>query len=330
MNSLNSSLLKGLHSLFPPEGSAKIVPPFPNNQMFLHFFKSNSFACRVLSALFNHKCRFRKIIACNYRSKDLFLNSIPPFLQQHFFKIYFQAMRTSSHFPSLGELCGGFLHLLYPDLCVACQQDLPVRHSCFCLRCQWKNIPFDLSNPSDNACTARLWGRLPVQWGSAAYHFTRKSPIQKALHHLKYHNKPDIGVMIGRELGKKLLANPACAPVDAIVPVPLHPKRERLRGYNQSTVFAQGLSDAMNVPLLSQSLLRCTHTATQTNKKRMERFQNVGEVFTVQHEHLLKGKHLLLVDDVLTTGATLEMCGLSLLQVPDTRLSIATIAIADR
>jgi ComF family protein len=239
-------------------------------------------------------------------------------------------MRTLSHFPSLGELCGGFLHLLYPDLCVACQQDLPVRHSCFCLRCQWKNIPFDLSNPSDNACTARLWGRLPVQWGSAAYHFTRKSPIQKAMHHLKYHNKPDIGVMIGRELGKKLLANPACAPVDAIVPVPLHPKRERLRGYNQSTVFAQGLSDAMNVPLLSQSLLRCTHTATQTNKKRMERFQNVGDVFTVQHEHLLKGKHLLLVDDVLTTGATLEMCGLSLLQVPDTRLSIATIAIADR
>jgi ComF family protein len=239
-------------------------------------------------------------------------------------------MPTLNHFPSLGELCEGFLHLLYPDLCVACQQDLPVSSSCFCLRCQHKNIPFDLSHPTDNACTARLWGRLPLQWGASAYYFTQKSPIQKALHLLKYHNKPDIGVMIGRELGKKLLANPACAPVDAIVPVPLHPKRERLRGYNQSTVFAQGLSDAMNVPLLSQSLLRCTHTATQTNKKRMERFQNVGDVFTVQHEHLLKGKHLLLVDDVLTTGATLEMCGLSLLQVPDTRLSIATIAIADR
>jgi ComF family protein len=170
---------------------------------------------------------------------------------------------------------------------------------------------------------------LPLQWGASAYYFTQKSPIQKALHLLKYHNKPDIGVMIGRALGKKLLDNPDCAPVDAIVPVPLHPKRERLRGYNQSAMFAQGIAASLNVPILEGTLRRNTFTITQTNKKRMERFQNVGEVFTAQHLHLLQGKHLLLVDDVLTTGATLEMCGLALLQAPKTQLSIATIAIAD-
>jgi ComF family protein len=117
--------------------------------------------------------------------------------------------------------------------------------------------------------------------------------------------------------------------LEGIVPVPLHPKRERERGYNQSAMFAQGLSEILNVPVLSKSLLRKTFTNTQTKKKRMERFQNVGDVFVVEQQHRIKGKHLLLVDDVLTTGATLEMCGQALLDITGTRLSLATIAIAD-
>jgi ComF family protein len=231
--------------------------------------------------------------------------------------------------PSLRDLCAGFLHLLYPELCVACQHDLPVRDTCFCFRCRLKNLPFDLAKPGDNDFTTRLWGRLPMVYGVSAYHFTRKSPIQKAIHQLKYHNKPEIGLVMGRELGKKMLAA-GLGDLDGIVPVPLHPSKERLRGYNQSGVFAQGLSEILGVPVLGKSLVRKKVTSTQTNKKRMERFQNVGEVFAVERPEPLKGKHLLLVDDVLTTGATLEMCGLAILKVPGTRLSLATIAIADK
>jgi ComF family protein len=116
--------------------------------------------------------------------------------------------------------------------------------------------------------------------------------------------------------------------VQAIVPVPLHPKKERLRGYNQSAVFAQGISETMEVPVLTQALVRKMYTETQTKKKRMERFSNVDSVFAVQQPRAIEGKHVLLVDDVLTTGATLEACGQALLAIPGTRLSVATIAIA--
>jgi ComF family protein len=239
-------------------------------------------------------------------------------------------MQSSFMIPSIRDFCEGFFHLLYPELCVACQRDLPVRDSCFCLRCRLKNVSFQLSTPNDNEFTTRLWGRLPMVWGISAYHFTRKSPIQKALHQLKYHNKPEIGLVIGRELGKRLMATGSYTGLEGIVPVPLHPKKERERGYNQSAMFAQGLSETMNIPVLGQSLVRKTFTSTQTKKSRMERFQNVGDVFVVEQQHLLEGKHLLLVDDVLTTGATVEMCGLAILAVPGVRLSLATIAIADR
>ena len=231
--------------------------------------------------------------------------------------------------PTIPELWEGLVHLFYPKLCVGCQRDLPAANSCFCLPCQLKLIPFSLESPQTNSFTERLWGRLPMEWGVAAYHFTRRSPIQKALHQLKYHNNPEVGIKIGRELARRMLAVPQLRGIDAIIPVPLHPRKERTRGYNQSAMFALGLSEGLDVPVLNQVLVRRAYTETQTRKKRMERFQNVGEVFEVVRPELLKGKHVLLVDDVLTTGATLELCGLNLLKAPDLKLSIATIAIAD-
>jgi ComF family protein len=116
--------------------------------------------------------------------------------------------------------------------------------------------------------------------------------------------------------------------VEGIVPVPLHPKKEHLRGYNQSAMLATGLSEALQVPVLSGILTRQQFSESQTRKKRMDRFDNVNDVFAVRRSKRIQGRHLLLVDDVLTTGATLEACGLALLKVPDVRLSMATIAIA--
>ncbi len=233
-------------------------------------------------------------------------------------------------FPSLRQLWAGFTHLLYPELCVACGGDLPSTTTCFCLRCRAKLTPSDMHLVQDNEFIHRLWGRLKIESGAAAYYFTRESPIRMAVHHLKYKNKPEIGLMIGREFGRMLRESDFFKSVDGVIPVPLHPRKERMRGYNQSTVFAQGLSEAMDVPMLGKVLVRRAFTATQTKKRRMERFENVGEAFAVEKPQTIEGKHLLLVDDVLTTGATLELCGKSILEVEGTRLSCATIAIASR
>ncbi|MBC7776423.1 MAG: ComF family protein [Phycisphaerae bacterium] len=233
-------------------------------------------------------------------------------------------------FPSLRQLWAGFTHLLYPELCVACGGDLPSSATCFCIRCRARLAPSDMHLVQENEFIERLWGRIKLENGAAAYYFTRNSPIRMAIHHLKYKNKPEIGLMIGREFGRKLRESDLFKTVEGIVPVPLHPRKERLRGYNQSTVFAQGLSESMDVPMLGKVLVRRAYTETQTKKKRMERFQNVGEVFAVEKPQSIEGKHLLLVDDVLTTGATLELCGQAMLNVAGTRLSCATIAIASR
>lgn len=234
------------------------------------------------------------------------------------------------NFPSLRQLWAGFTHLLYPELCVACGGDLPGSSTCFCLRCKARLAPSDMHLVQDNEFIDRLWGRVKIESGAAAYYFSRKSPIRMAVHHLKYKNKPEIGLMIGREFGRKLRQSSLFKPVDMVIPVPLHPRKERLRGYNQSTMFAQGLAEAMELPMLGKVLVRRADTATQTKKKRMERFQNVGEVFAVAKPQAIEGMHLLLVDDVLTTGATLEVCGQALLNVEGTKLSCVTIAIASR
>jgi ComF family protein len=235
-----------------------------------------------------------------------------------------------STFPNPRQLWSGFLQLIYPELCVSCGNDLPYEATCFCFRCKSRLSVSDMYKCRENEFVQRLWGRLPLEGGAAAYYFTRQSPIRHAIHHLKYRNKPEIGLILGREFGRKLRQAEGFQTIDAIIPVPLHPKKERLRGYNQSTMFAQGLSEAMNLPLWNGILVRNTHSDTQTHKKRMERFQNVDSLFGLRKPQLLEGKHILLADDVLTTGATLEICGHTLLQAKGTRLSCATIAIAAR
>lgn len=232
--------------------------------------------------------------------------------------------------PFTRQLWSGLLQLIYPELCVACGNDLPYSSTCFCLRCKSRLSVSDMYKCRENEFVQRLWGRIPLEAGAAAYYFTQGSPIRHAIHHLKYRNKPEIGLMLGREFGRKLKEAEGFQTTDLIIPVPLHPKRERLRGYNQSTMFAQGLAEAMDKPLVTGVLVRNTHTKTQTQKKRMERFQNVDAMFSLRNQPVLKGKHILLADDVLTTGATLEICGQTLLQAENTRISCATIAIAAR
>ena len=222
-----------------------------------------------------------------------------------------------------------FSHLLYPELCVACGNSLPSSvQQCFCFRCRTQITLTDFHLTKENEMTERLWGRLHLESAAALYFFVKKSPVQWALHHLKYSNQPEIGKRMGRLLGRDLYRSSHFQQIDAIVPVPLHPAKERRRGYNQSMAFAIGLAEAMQVPIWGNVLARRQFTASQTHKHRVERFQSVGEVFEIDRPAAVEGKHILLVDDVLTTGATLESCGNLILQQPGSKISVATIAVA--
>lgn len=222
----------------------------------------------------------------------------------------------------------GFLHLLYPNLCVACGEDLPAGQNCFCFSCRLQLEPTGMQLSRENEFIDRLWGRVSVENAAALYYFTRKSPVQRALHQLKYHDKPEVGIKLGREFGRLLAQTAWFRGVQTVVPVPLHPHKEWSRGYNQSAMFAQGLAETMEISHLPAALVRPVLTASQTKKKRLERYDNVENTFAVAQANRLRGKHVLLVDDVMTTGATLETCGRLILEVPGTKLSLATIAIA--
>ncbi len=222
-----------------------------------------------------------------------------------------------------------FFALFYPNLCLVCDANLPPNQESICLPCQYHLPKTDFHLYKENAFSERFWGRLPLESGAAFYKFNKGGRTQHLIHRLKYENKQAVGVRMGQLYGSKLRESPFFAGIDLIIPVPLHARRFHERGYNQSELFARGLAEAMKVPSLPDGLERTLHTTTQTHKTRMERLRNVADAFVVKSKKKLEGKHILLVDDVITTGATLEACGQKLLEISGTRLSMATIAIAD-
>jgi len=221
-----------------------------------------------------------------------------------------------------------FLALLFPNLCLACRKRQATVDKILCLSCQQRLPKTDFHLMAENEFTDRFWGRIVLEAGAALFYFTKDSAVQALIHQLKYGDKPNVGIQLGEWYGRTLKEHRPFSMIDVIVPVPLHPKRQRQRGYNQSTQFAIGLSTAMKIPYKKDALVRTIATSTQTQKTRLERFENVLQAFEVNPSSKLEGKHILLVDDVLTTGATLEACATKLLAVPNVKVSMATIAIA--
>ncbi|MCB0630043.1 MAG: phosphoribosyltransferase family protein [Saprospiraceae bacterium] len=234
------------------------------------------------------------------------------------------------HLPGQG-LARYFTHLLdllYPRLCLACSTALPIGEEVLCLFCRHKLPVTDYHLMKDNPFSERFWGRLPLHSGTSLYHFNKGGKVQHLIHELKYHHQPEIGRQLGKIHGRLLKDSPWFSGVQLILPVPLHPRKQHKRGYNQSAQYAVGLAEGMEVPWSDHHLFRTNYTDTQTAKSRLERFDNVREVFALKQTATLENKHVLLVDDVITTGATLEACGQHLLQVPGLTLSMATIAFA--
>ena len=223
-----------------------------------------------------------------------------------------------------------FISLIYPRLCYACGNPLFLNEHLICTRCHL-HMPLTNSHlQSDNPVEKVFWGRIPLEGAAARYYFRKGGPVQNLLHNLKYKNAPEIGVYIGRIFGKELLESDVFRSVEVIMPVPLHKDKEKKRGYNQAGVFARGLGIGMNRPVDDQSLYRAYFTESQTQKSRFVRWENVHSVFAVRNPERLEGKHILIADDVVTTGATLEGCASRLLEIPGVRISVAAIATAGR
>lgn len=228
---------------------------------------------------------------------------------------------------SLGH---GLSHLFYPRLCEGCSKPLLAEEEVLCLNCNVYYLPRTAYHHiPENETAMRFAGRVPVVKATSFAYFTVDGLLQHLLHGLKYQDKKYIGSFLGKQLGYDLAQLNWQQGIDVIIPVPLHPKKEAARGYNQTELIADGLGEVLHLPVITGALERTRNTESQTQKTREERIANVEAAFSLKNAEHIKDKHLLLIDDVLTTGATLEACAQTLLSVPGVQISIATIGVAN-
>ena len=220
------------------------------------------------------------------------------------------------------------LNLFYPRVCAACGEVLLKDEETVCLKCRFLLPKTGYENHADNPLAQSFYGRVRFHAVTACYFFAKSGKVQHLIHQLKYKGNKEAGVFLGQQLGETIKDAPLFQGIDYLIPVPLHPKRERKRGYNQSLMIARGISEVTGIAIGDKYLVRAVNTATQTKKSSEERFKNVKDIFEVRFADELKGKHVLLVDDVLTTGATLESCAHQLENIPDITISAATAACA--
>ncbi len=197
-----------------------------------------------------------------------------------------------------------------------------------CTTCLYKLPRTNFQDEERNPVMEIFNGRLPLISATSFLFFSKGGGTQQLIHQLKYKGNREIGIHLGKMFGSQLNNSPLFQSVEAIVPVPLHPIKEHKRGYNQSQLIGEGMASRMEARDISDVLFRKIHTSSQTKKSRYERWKNVKDIFEIRNTRLLEGKHVLLVDDVITTGATLEACGSKLLEIPGLRLSIASLAYA--
>ena len=219
------------------------------------------------------------------------------------------------------------LQIVYPNVCLSCGNQLSFQQDFICTTCL-HTLPFtNYWEQTANPMEQHLWGRFAFERATALFYFEKLSGVQSLLHELKYRHQKELGIFLGTLLGEKMKAAMHYQ-FDYIIPVPLHKQKEKQRGYNQAMLFAQGLATALKCQANAHFIVRKQATETQTHKNLFQRLDNVATVFELNNATQLENKHVLLVDDVLTTGATIEACALQLNQVKNLRLSIATIAVA--
>jgi len=226
------------------------------------------------------------------------------------------------------ETSKDFVNLFFPNYCFGCNLSLVKGEDTLCTRCLLELPKTNYHLMDENPIKNKLIGRLPVKHAWAYLKFRKTGIVQHLLHQLKYNNHPEVGVKLGANYGQELVQCGYQNEFDVIIPVPLHPTRKRKRGYNQSEKFAEGLSNSLGIPWDKSISVRKLSTLTQTKKSKQERWENVESVFDIDAVEKIKSQRVLLVDDVITTGATLEACGQHLISHGCKELSIACIAEA--
>jgi len=227
------------------------------------------------------------------------------------------------------QILKDLFNLFYPKLCANCNQQLTKNENAICTFCRHDLPLTNFTNYSKNKITKTFYGRIDIQKANALLFFRKTGITKKLIHELKYKGNEEVGVFFGNWLGEVLKENKEFLDIDTIIPVPLHPKKRRLRGYNQVTKFGERISYYIEKPLVENVLLRTSTSKTQTFKARFERFNNNDTKFQLNNSDVFKNKHILLIDDVITTGATLEACAKELLKTEGIKISILTMAYTE-
>ena len=221
------------------------------------------------------------------------------------------------------------LNLFFPPTCAGCKTILIANENVICTSCRHE-MPLTQHhlNPENDAYK-KFYGRIPVEHVSALVYFHKKGIVQELIHSLKYRGQEAIGTVLGEWYAEELKNIPVLSTVDAIIPVPLHPKKLRERGYNQVTEFGNALAKSLQIPINTSILFRQVYSKTQSQKNRLGRTEGIDTIFDVSFDEKDHNKHFLLIDDVITTGATLEVCAKAMLKIPGTKISIVCMAMAD-
>jgi ComF family protein len=220
------------------------------------------------------------------------------------------------------------LNLFFPNVCCTCGKNLVKNEEMMCFLCRSELPKVNYTDPNKNELKDRFAGKLNIEFAFAALNFYKSGITQRLLHQLKYKNRPEIGAFFGRMLGQQVVNSGIAQMVDLIYPVPLHPKKERRRGYNQSYFIAQGISETTGIAVIANNLQRTKHSESQTGKSRASRWESVKDAFTVRQPEKISARSILLVDDIVTTGATIEACGHQLLEANAKKISVAALAVA--
>ena len=221
------------------------------------------------------------------------------------------------------------LDLISPRLCVVCGQRLTVSEEIICSKCNF-HLPRTgfQQDPYENEMAKLFWHQIPIERATALFYYEAHSETANILYELKYKNRPDIGEVMGRLVAKELQPSGFFDGIDGIVPIPLAKKRQRQRGYNQSQEIACGISEITNLPIYDKAVRRNVFEGSQTNKGRWERNENVEKVFEMTDETAIQGKHLLIIDDVVTTGATVIACAKELCKAGNVKVSVLALGFA--